>query len=85
MTINKWQILPELFTYTQSDNIVSSNQLITFITNGKNKEGKLVKRDDVNAILNTSMKTARTVFSASNRPIGVTLLPELPDSHSKLP
>ena len=41
------------------------------------------KREDVNAILNTQRTTASTVFSASNEPTSVTLLPKLPDSHSK--
>ena len=46
---------------------------------------KVLKREAVNALLNTERKTASTVFSASNEPTGVTLLPWLYDIHLKLP
>ena len=38
----------------------------------------------MNAILNMSRKTVAIVFSLSNIPTGVTLLPKLSVSHSKL-
>ena len=39
----------------------------------------------MNNVSNTLRKTASDIFSVSNRPTGVTLLPYLLDSYSKLP
>ena len=44
-----------------------------------------LKGEAGNAIVNTQSKTALPIFSASNEPTWVTLLPKLSDSHLKLP
>ena len=45
----------------------------------------VLKKEAMNAVLNTQRKTTVTFFSASYEPTGVTLLQQLPASYLKLP
>ena len=44
-----------------------------------------LKKEAVNAILNTSSKTVSAIFSASNKSTGIILLSYFPNSHSNIP